>query len=501
MRERITFVQKLGESLDPSTLKINGDSLTGPQIKAAREDRLTWALEELPYELQSLLEGAHELHIRWVSPVAYEAVSPFLARLPPGFHLFFTPGAGTKAENTSEKLCSVLSEIFGGIHCSSPTASFTRLPNNRFSHATALQYFQPLSSLSGFIEYSKDKLCSPSDSSCIARLDRLNEASSLDISYDTISHALKGTASWPYQPHTIHATSRPRSRTEVGVLSADKPKNMEPHELGISGLLTVLGQDSSPSATVFTFPSRHRDAESGFSTKFLEPTGLHPTLQIRLDSNKPPSTDSYCSPHAYFTLPSTVFADKYQLDDDLFLASRNLTKLQYISQPVDLEAPEYVMEKWGSSILVELSPPNTEKSAPWTAEIPLHLRYLSPAQGGYQKVEVPYPAVFWACAAEEGTKFPTNPFEKVNLGYDGLFGPRTVFWHVEPRPEAGKLLQNAVKVPVLDLDKSQWVNIVTAITVLIGFAWVSWKLGVVYFASGHGSSAASSKPASEKKKQ
>lgn len=101
MRERITFVQKLGESLDPSALKVNGQELAGPQIKAAREDRLTFALEELPNELQSLLEGAHELHIRWVSPAAYEYVSPFLARLPPGFHLFFTPGAGTKAENTS----------------------------------------------------------------------------------------------------------------------------------------------------------------------------------------------------------------------------------------------------------------------------------------------------------------------------------------------------------------------------------------------------------------
>lgn len=158
------------------------------------------------------------------------------------------------------------------------------------------------------------------------------------------------------------------------------------------------------------------------------------------------------------------------------------------------------MDKWGSSILVELSPPETEKPTPWTAEIPLHLRYLSPAQGGYQKIGVPYPAVFWACAAEEGTKFPNNPFEKVNLGYDGLFGPRTVFWHVEPHPE-GNQLQNTIKVPVLDLDKSQWVNVITAITVLIGFAWVTWKLGVVYLKSGHGSSATPSKAATEKKRQ
>lgn len=101
MRERITFVQKLGESLDPSALKISNGAIDGPEIKAVREDRLTFALEELPHELQKLLEGAHELHIRWVSPVAYDSVSPFLARLPPGFHLFYTPGTGAKAEETS----------------------------------------------------------------------------------------------------------------------------------------------------------------------------------------------------------------------------------------------------------------------------------------------------------------------------------------------------------------------------------------------------------------
>ena len=101
MRERITFVQKLGESLDPSVLKINGGVIDGPEIQAAREDRLTFAIEELPNELQSLLKGAHELHVRWVSPTSYEAVSPFLARLPPGFHVFFTPGKDKDGETTS----------------------------------------------------------------------------------------------------------------------------------------------------------------------------------------------------------------------------------------------------------------------------------------------------------------------------------------------------------------------------------------------------------------
>lgn len=91
MRERITYVQKLGDSLEPSEITIDGGNISGPEVHAVREDRLTIALDELPSELRALLKDALELHIRWVSTTPYEAISPLLARLPPGFHVFFTP--------------------------------------------------------------------------------------------------------------------------------------------------------------------------------------------------------------------------------------------------------------------------------------------------------------------------------------------------------------------------------------------------------------------------
>ena len=385
-------------------------------------------------------------------------------------------------------MCSLLEKSFEGIQCSTAKASFTSLPSDRFSHSTAFQFFQPLPQLSGFANYVKENLCAATDTSCAASAERLGRATSLDISYDAISHALKVTSSWPFEKQPLKVQARTNHRTEVGVLAADTPPNLEPHELGVSGLLTVLGQDSKPSSTLFAFPSRHRDAESTFEVKVLEPTGLHPTLQILLKSNKAPRDDESCSPHAYFTFPRTIFADKYQLADDLFLASKNLTALRYTSQPVDLEAPDYAMQLWGSAVLLELAPPNAQETQSWTAEIPLHLRYLSPLSGGYRNIAIPYPAVFWACAAEEGTKFPTNPFDKVNLGYDGLFGPRTVFWHVEPQPSRGDQLSNIIQVPVLDLDKGQWVNAGTTVVILVGFAMILWRLVSVYSRPGLGSS-------------
>ncbi|KAK4123282.1 PIG-X-domain-containing protein [Parathielavia appendiculata] len=518
MRERVTYVQKLGDSLEPSALTVEGGTIKGPEVHAVREDRLTIALNELPTELQTLVAGAQDLHIRWVSTTAYEAVSPLLARLPPGFHFFFTPG---KDGIVGNKLCPLLGSIFGSDICLSPNESFTSLPKDTFSHSAAFQYFQQLETLSQFIQYAKGRLCRSTDASCSARLDALSKASSLDISYDTVQHVLRVTALWPYQRQQVHVTSHPQLRTEVGILSTDKPQTLEPHEIGISGLLTVLGQDFKPSPTMFTFASRHRDAESTFSAQFLTPTGLHPTLRLRLASSAPLNLsqhdddnndqDTTCVPYAYLTLPRTIFADRYQLSDLLFLASKNLTALRYMTQPVDLEAPEYVMAQWGSSVLLELSPPPPSTSSQpekknereeWTAEIPLHLRYLAPAEGGYSAISVPYPAVFWACVPEHGgVEFPPNPFEKVKLGYDGLFEDGTVFWHVEPRPVGGGTsLVNVVRVPVLDLEKARWVNAGTAVAVLGGFAWVVWKLVGLYMYGGDGVEGEGEK-AREKKRQ
>lgn len=322
---------------------------------------------------------------------------------------------------------------------------------------------------------------------------------SLDLSYDAISHAVKITALWPEANQKLSIDSHPDHRTEVGILTPDSPPHLDPHELGVTGLLTVLGEDTKPSPVLFSFPSRHMDASSTFSSTFLQPLGLHPTLQLKIDPSNPPLSDASCALHAYLTLPRTIFADKYQLGDDLFLSSKNLTALRYISQPVDLEAPDYAMKLWGSTVLVEIQLPSTQADSPWTAEIPLHLRYLSPAEGGYSPINVPWPAVFWACNAEEGTKFPNSPFDRANLGYDGLFGPRTLFWHVNPKPEGQSGLNHQIQVPVLDTNKTQWVSTGTAAVVLLGFAYVVFKLASVYWRTGHGSP----KPAAgnEKKKQ
>ena len=66
-----------------------------------------------------------------------------------------------------------------------------------------------------------------------------------------------------------------------------------------------------------------------------------------------------------------------------------------------------------------------------------------------------------------------NPFDRVNLGYDGLFGSRTMFYHLQPTNRARNLVAE-LKGPALDLDgpNVSWVGYGTVIIVLLGFSWV-----------------------------
>ncbi|CAK7209879.1 protease B nonderepressible form [Sporothrix eucalyptigena] len=375
----------------------------------------------------------------------------------------------------------------------SNSSSFNYLGDESRTH----QFYAAVDDLAAFAAYIKADWCPSTVEDgglCGLRADQLDGASALDLSYDAYSGNLKVTTQWPLAewPLFVTALEGPNDRTEVGIMGGDKPSTLGRHELAMSGLVAVLVQDDRAKPVMFAFPSRHREAVgASFSASFTEPTGLHPTLQLRVAPGLPPRNPDdggSCRLHTYLTLPRHIFADRYQLGDALFLASKNLTALLHMTQPVDLEAPDYAVNVWGSAALIELAPQN---GAEWTAEIPLHLRYLLPAEGGYRAVELPYPTVFWACEADKDVQFTANPFDRVNVGYDALFDETTEFWHVTPHVAQQQSSEPAaltipIRVPVLDSDKSQWVNVGTSATILVGFSWVLWKLLSVYLRTGYG---------------
>jgi hypothetical protein len=140
MRQRVTFITKPIHALAPDQLSIVDGTLTGPPISAIREDRLTFALDELPGGVQKILRESHELHIRWSSPSPSESLSPLLSRVPPGFHLFYTPLSASAAKSwvhcysavkscadgkDRESLCLALRSLFGNISCRTPEVCLT----------------------------------------------------------------------------------------------------------------------------------------------------------------------------------------------------------------------------------------------------------------------------------------------------------------------------------------------------------------------------------------
>jgi hypothetical protein len=509
MRRRSTFFHAPQLDINPSQLQLSGNRFFITNLDAAREERLTIGLEELPRELVQVLEQAHEFHLHWATESNYNTSTPLFSRVSPGLHISYTP----LREQQNDELCPLLHKILSkDPKCLSPKKTFTTpsLVSSRFASTPLFHYHSQLSSLSRLIAYLQTQVCPHGDPdaerACIHTTSLLSLASTLSISYDSISHALVLTTTWAappplyldpitgdiyYDAWQAKIDTTAASKVEVGILTESHAA--DPYELALSGVLTVVGEDTTPQATMFSFPSRHHPVRQSYTVSFDRPTGLHPTMRLSFSdpaSLAPPpgkSADSQCALHAYLTLPSVLFPDPYQLSttDALFLSSHNLVAARSISGETDLEAPDYVLDKWGSNVLLELATPNIAENSSrssagttWDATIPLHLRYLVPSNTSTTSVQIPWPVVFWACTAEEGTKFPVNPFDRVNLGYDGLFGTRTMFYHLDPVVKDGGKLVSTLKVPVLNTEAigSRWVESGTVVVVLLGWMWVVWKM-------------------------
>ncbi|KAJ5146264.1 uncharacterized protein N7515_000828 [Penicillium bovifimosum] len=516
MKRRITFVQRVDAAFDPQQAVLTASSLSVHDLDAARQDRITVGLNELPEELRAVFEQSHELHFRWASERPYDAVAPFTSRVSPGLHVLYTP---LDSDSSSEALCTLLRTIVAPSKdaqykdCLKPEDSFITPPllSTRFASSASLQYHTHLPDIQSLVKYIENAICTnvgADSNECRTWASALLSADSVDIDYDSISHALTVSGLWIDTPpggwtDQFNKPASPTDQIEFGLLGAEA--GLEPEEIKMGGLLAVIGQDEKLKPTMFSFPSRHQPLTepATYTASFAPPTGLHPTMSIsmpRSSLKRPPApSTATCALHTYLTLPSAIFGDQYQLatTDPLFLDSHNLVALRALAGEMDLEAPDWVVPRWGSNWLLELATPpkstdtdSTAGSSNWTVTIPLHLRYLPPSETGYRTAHVPWPIVFWACTAEDGTKMGVNPFDRTNLGWDGLFGPRTMFYQLQP---AGERLVDDIDVPVLRIEggdsyfQGKSIELGTCVVISLGFFWVLWRLARVAWSSGLGS--------------
>lgn len=84
-----------------------------------------------------------------------------------------------------------------------------------------------------------------------------------------------------------------------------------------------------------------------------------------------------------------------------------------------------------------------------------------------------------------------SPFDQVNLGWDGLFDPQTLFYQVHPDVPEGQGTVEDIHVPVLRvseglMDTTKRVELGTMAVIGVGFLWILWKLLGVVRSNNHG---------------
>ncbi|KPI41586.1 Protein pbn1 [Cyphellophora attinorum] len=522
MRRRTTFISDPSIEFDPSSVEITSSRFFIPSIKAAREEQLKYSLDELPTELQSFLADARELHARWTTQQNYNLSAPYTTRAAPGLQVFYTPGSATRDADSEGLLCRALHELFApSAKCHAPDTSFTKADvlESEFKTTPALQYHATLPNLDHFVVYLQRTFCPGSSLLCIHSTSLLSTADYLDISWSAITQSLTVSAFWSRPPSSLidpasqHKTTdawslsldipsaTSQTRVEVGILSPEAI-TADPQDLTLSGFLTVLGTDTKPKPTRFSFPSRHHifpaAASSNYHASIQQPQGLHPTLKITLPHLRAlqqqqitiPSA-AQCTPQVHLTLPSHTFVDPYSLkiSDPNFRSTYHIQAVHSLTGHLDLEAPDYIPSSpWGSSLLFTPTLPelDADLTSPWEVTVPLHLRYLPHSNAtSHEQVTLPYPVVYFACPAEadSAAKFPVNPFDRVHLGYDGLYGPLTTFFHLNPQPEPTAMgsdkLTLTLSVPVLQTGVTLTpyaIELVTLLAISVGFLWITAKL-------------------------
>ncbi|MBE3109798.1 MAG: hypothetical protein IMZ46_04665 [Acidobacteria bacterium] len=99
MKRRITLIHRPEDGIDPSSVHIEKGAISGPELRAAREERLTFTPEELPHDVVDLLSRcAGHLNVRWATSSSYEAPELLGSRISPGLHVFYTPSSKSEDE-------------------------------------------------------------------------------------------------------------------------------------------------------------------------------------------------------------------------------------------------------------------------------------------------------------------------------------------------------------------------------------------------------------------
>ncbi|KAK9452176.1 PIG-X [Limtongia smithiae] len=506
VRQRHTFILQSQFPASPEKLSLTPESLSMHDIYAARQDRIV-IVPELAME-KELLQTVTNVRFEIVSSENYFHVPPFDRTIAWGTHIYVSP---TDADDFDwNGFCTFINMAISADTPCVGRISFIDLPFGHYLYSTSTS----TATLSTYL--STTNLATTADADDLVSSDYI----SLSFNKQSEDHRTRGKvvgeAYW--QPRewteTFDAGSRDK-RIEAGLLAmiSDDPDG----DRAFGGILAVVGEAQQFVPTLFDFEPRHRKLRepAQYASHFRLPYGLHPKHLTHITGNLTmPRTKSKvltddansavtCGLYGYYTMPSYLFVDQYQISDLTELPSiSGVKRVVGIWGETDLEIPVWMVDKWGSTMLLELQPPVQQQEEDLTdvavaegptvsatvgtgfdIEVPMHSRYEVPAWNTSTVAhDIPWPIFFWACNGSSESEMITGPFDSNGHGHESFFAPGTSFSYLVPDKPYSNPLDNSTSdlvtdlhIPVVPLDTYKYVQPWTVAVILLGAFWIIGK--------------------------
>ncbi|KAK7205735.1 PIG-X [Myxozyma melibiosi] len=518
IRQRHTFIVHDSFRDTPETLSLTPESLEMKTVPGARQDR--YIVSKQLVKEKEILDSLESVRIEIGSSENYAHLSPFDRTIQWGTHITVVPVEGFDWNQFCKFVNSAISP---SIPCIGQD-SFISLPFGYYLYSTSTDLAPLISYLETTYPALDLKKDDEASTAAIADPSDLLTASSISISFskaeDTV-RKYKGrlVTEIYWQFGTWSKTITPgldeeNHKVEVGFLG--KIKDDPEGDVAFGGILAVIGENSQFVPTLFDFAPRHRGVQGTavYSPYFRTPYGLHPkhVVSIYGDLNVPRTMShnyvqdeetgefedtmesATCGLYGYYILPSFIFVDKYQIADLADAQAGGVKRVVGIWGETDLEIPVWMVDKWGSTMLLELIPPSGEDLEAFTQqvdiEIPMHSRYEVPDWNTTAVVhDMPWPLIFWACDGSDENSMTMGPFDNNGLGLEKYFDPGTSFHYLTPNmtissPDAHTELITELSIPVVPLESYKYVQPWTVVVILVGCFWIIYKAICGYVRDG-----------------
>ncbi|ODQ63481.1 PIG-X-domain-containing protein [Nadsonia fulvescens var. elongata DSM 6958] len=483
-----------------------------------RQDRVTIPLNAFAPEnpFYKALNSVDKFQFTWAKDEKYQKVPPFEEVIEPGVHIDIVE----KTESVTD--WDSLQQGFESLGINLNSTTMIEGPGTR-------SYSAPLPSIETLVNKLIQFLChgEAEDSQCFTDRNDLKYADSLTFNFGR--DPLKSNQQKTDLVFEIYWSGSARQKmaeelgikeqvltkgidgastsqkVEIGLLNTHPSMKIE-DELVLTGIIRELGSPHAEKILLNIAPRHLILRDQSYDVKFHKPLGLHPRQQITLYNARPPLNPEHaeCSIFAKYTIPKSLFLDKYQLADlDRSTSAKDATgKLVALWGESDLEAPVWNVEGWGSEALVQIfdpkepNNPNPLSFTPNTKSkfefvFPLHSRYEVPLMNiTVHDEQIAWPLLFWACEKknynpadeltdmkfhqESAKKIMSSPFYRSSIGgFNELFGQDVSFHHLEP---AQNRLQSSFHIPVVLFSCYNVVGLFTILSILGGFLWIIRKI-------------------------